>query len=112
MIRVCFQGLNFDCRGVGGGVVSLSSWGRRDEGPVSGGQVSVAVKFGIWLSLAALALPVSVDDGLFARGQAEVGRQRWAGRDSFPRWNWNKSGYQDWICSKRSREEGTDIVVV
>lgn len=32
------------------------------------------VKFGICLSLAALALPVSVDDGLFARGQAEVGR--------------------------------------
>lgn len=32
------------------------------------------VKFGICLCLAALALPVSVDDGLFARGQAEVGR--------------------------------------
>lgn len=35
------------------------------------------VKFGICLSLAALALPVSVDDGLFAGGQAEVGRVGW-----------------------------------
>lgn len=69
----------------------------------------MAVKIGICLTLAALALPVSVDDGLFARGQAEEGRQRWAGWDRVRRRNWNKSGDWDWNWSKRRREGGPDI---
>lgn len=55
---------------------SLSSWGRETRGR-SAVKLRMAVKFGICLSLAALALPVSVDDGLFG---LLVGKRRCAGR--------------------------------